>query len=686
MKKTFVTMAAVLLTVTIRAQSPEKMSYQAVIRNSSNALVTNTQVGMRISILKGLATGTAVYAETHTPTTNANGLVSLEIGSGAVENGDFASIDWANDTYFIKTETDPSGGTNYTITGTSQLLSVPYALHAKTAESITGTLSEADPVFTGSAASGITNQDITSWNNKLETEADGSVTNEIQLLNISNDTIYLTNGGFAKLPAGFDGQYSSLTGAPANVSAFANDVGYLTSFTEADSSVTNEIQILSIRNDTIYLSEGGFVKIPPVNWLLTGNAGTADGINFIGTTDNVPLNFKVNNQRSGRIDPGGVTSYGYQAANSNTGARNTGIGYHALFNNTSSGDNTAVGYQAMESNTGSGLNTAVGSHALMKNTTGEWNTAIGASSLTSNTTGTMNTAVGGGALGSNTDGGGNIAVGGGSLNYFKSGTHNTSVGFQCMLNATSGSHNTAIGYQAGGNSVSGSYNVFVGSRAGYNETGSNKLYIANSETNPPLIYGDFSAGLVGIGTATPEAALDVNGDLKVSGNFYAPGTVVQTIIKTSENTSYLDVTTFTEADTGYRISITPKYDNSIFLIEYSFSINTYMSMHNTIFQMQLIRDIGGSETLVGVGPENGTRNRTTYVSRPNNGTDTNDMQNVYLVAKDSGLTVGTTYTYGFKYRRENNGNGTCYFNYSFGDSSIYGFSGIMTMKVTEIAQ
>jgi hypothetical protein len=112
------------------AQAPQKMSYQAVIRNASNALVTNSNVGMRISVLQGTASGTAVYVETQTATTNANGLATLEIGAGTVVSGTFASISWGTNTYFIKTETDPTGGTNYTIVGTSQFLSVPYALFA----------------------------------------------------------------------------------------------------------------------------------------------------------------------------------------------------------------------------------------------------------------------------------------------------------------------------------------------------------------------------------------------------------------------------------------------------------------------------------------------------------------------------------------------------------------------------
>ncbi|MDY2585961.1 hypothetical protein [Winogradskyella aquimaris] len=132
MNKFFTILAALILTATTFAQAPEKMSYQAVVRDSGNALVTDQTVGMQISVLQTTATGTAVYVETQTPTTNTNGLVSLEIGMGAVVSGDFSAIDWSAGPYFIKTETDPTGGTNYTITGTSELLSVPYALHAKT--------------------------------------------------------------------------------------------------------------------------------------------------------------------------------------------------------------------------------------------------------------------------------------------------------------------------------------------------------------------------------------------------------------------------------------------------------------------------------------------------------------------------------------------------------------------------
>ena len=132
MKKLVLSSVVILLGIFINAQAPQKMSYQAVIRNSSGALVTNQAVGIRISILQGSATGSVVFSETYSPNpqTNANGLVTVEIGSGSTITGTFTVINWATGPYFLKTETDPTGGSNYTIVGTSQLLSVPYALHA----------------------------------------------------------------------------------------------------------------------------------------------------------------------------------------------------------------------------------------------------------------------------------------------------------------------------------------------------------------------------------------------------------------------------------------------------------------------------------------------------------------------------------------------------------------------------
>jgi hypothetical protein len=132
MQRISVIAAALVLTVSLFAQSPQKMSYQAIVRNAAGKLVQNSNVGIRISILQGSATGPVVYTETHSATTNANGLVSLEIGAGTT-TGNLSDINWPTGVYFLKTETDPAGSTNYSITGVSQLLSVPYSLFSQVA-------------------------------------------------------------------------------------------------------------------------------------------------------------------------------------------------------------------------------------------------------------------------------------------------------------------------------------------------------------------------------------------------------------------------------------------------------------------------------------------------------------------------------------------------------------------------
>lgn len=167
MKKILQLCFALLFVSVLNAQAPGKFNYQAVVRNAANQLVTGSPVGVRVAILKGSTTGSAVYLETHIPISNANGLVSMEVGSGTVVNGNFSTIDWSNGPYFIKSDFDPTGGTNYTISNTTQLLSVPYALHSNTADKLSNPAAEKDPVYSSSVAFGITKKDTANWNAKL---------------------------------------------------------------------------------------------------------------------------------------------------------------------------------------------------------------------------------------------------------------------------------------------------------------------------------------------------------------------------------------------------------------------------------------------------------------------------------------------------------------------------------------
>ena len=200
MKKLFTLFIIAVLTLSVFAQAPQRLSYQAVIRNSSGGLVTGQAVGMRISILQGSASGTPVYVETHTTTTNANGLATVEIGDGSVVSGTFTGINWGSGTYYLKTETDPAGGSSYTIIGTSQLLSVPYALNSKTSESVADNSVTSAKIAGGSvtgakiAQAGATSGQVLKWNGTTWLPAvdaitlpySGTGTSDGPLFNINN--------------------------------------------------------------------------------------------------------------------------------------------------------------------------------------------------------------------------------------------------------------------------------------------------------------------------------------------------------------------------------------------------------------------------------------------------------------------------------------------------------------------
>ena len=209
---------------TLFAQMPEKFTYQAVVRNSNNQLVVNTQVGVQVVILRGSAQGSIVYGERHTQATNANGLIMLNIGEGNIIAGQFSNIDWSSGVFFISVGIDPVGGTDYTIWSTQQLLSVPYALYAK----------EAGNGFSGNY------NDLTNLPQIPQIPINVSVFN--------NDAGYITMDSIPPIPvvpanvSAFNNDAGYITmdsvppipTVPTNVSAFNNDAGYLQSYTETD--------------------------------------------------------------------------------------------------------------------------------------------------------------------------------------------------------------------------------------------------------------------------------------------------------------------------------------------------------------------------------------------------------------------------------------------------------------------
>ncbi|MEO6453900.1 MAG: tail fiber domain-containing protein [Ginsengibacter sp.] len=260
-------------------------------------------------------------------------------------------------------------------------------------------------------------------------------------------------------------------------------------------------------------------------WLLTGNAGTNASVNFLGTTDNKPLQFKVNNIRAGYIGTlanNGNVFWGYQSGLNTTGHSNIGLGTKALFSNTTESNLIAIGDSALYNNTTGIFNTAVGSKALYSNNEGSSNTAIGISALYSNTTGVNNTANGFSALSSNTEGRDNTANGSGALGYNGTGSENTANGSAALYTNQTGEQNTANGVGALYSNESGSGNIASGVDALHSNTtgpqntanGYNALY-SNIEGGYNTANGSYA--LYSNTTGSGNTALGFGADVS-SGN------------------------------------------------------------------------------------------------------------------------------------------------------------------------
>ena len=294
------------------AQAPQKFTYQAVVRNESNTLVRGT-VGVRITILQGGADGTIVYQETHTAVTNVNGLMTLQVGGGTVLNGDFASIDWANGPYFLKTETDPTGGTYYILENVQQLLSVPYALYAETSgngEGPAGPQGEQGPAGPQGEQGPVGPQGEQGPAGPQGEQGPAGPQGEqgpagpqgeqgptgpqgeqgpagpqgepgvgvAQTLSLDGNDLTISEGNTVTLPAGFSGDYNDLTNPPQipeipeNVSVFNNDAGYIT-MDSIPAIPTVPTNVSAFVNDAGYVTESSLTTNNYItqNDLITNN-------------------------------------------------------------------------------------------------------------------------------------------------------------------------------------------------------------------------------------------------------------------------------------------------------------------------------------------------------------------------------------------------------------------------------
>ncbi|MES2560817.1 MAG: hypothetical protein V4590_13815, partial [Bacteroidota bacterium] len=359
---------ATLLTciIPVLAQNtPDRMSYQAVVRNGSNFLVTNAPVGMRISIIKDSTGAKESYMETHTATTNANGLVTLEIGGGTVVSGIFANIDWENGPYNLKVETDPTGGTNYGLTVISRVLGVPYSIYARFSNCCNNQWHINGNTGTNPAVHFLGTTDNAQLNFRVNNQRAGQID-------------HLLFNTFMGYQAGIGNPTGKWNSGFGNMALRDNTTGH------DNTALGDEVLVFNrTGNQNTGVGEGSLF------FNQNGSNNTAGG--YQAMTKNLSGNSNV--------------AYGVGSLFENTSIHNlvavgdsslyhTGSGFNATTPKTAGIHNTALGSKSLYFNIGGAANTGTGFNALLNNTTGNENTAVGTKALFANVGGSRNTAIG----------------------------------------------------------------------------------------------------------------------------------------------------------------------------------------------------------------------------------------------------------------------------------------------------
>jgi len=503
-----------LLIVPMISFGQNNINYQAIVSNSSGAVISSQSIGVKLSVIYSNANSSAVYSETHTTTTTSSGLINIKLGNGVTESGTFANIDWSTSVIYLKSEVDIGNG--YVNMGTQQIEAVPVALYAKNVNNIN--------INNNNTAIGINSMTTSPTSGQVNTAVGGNT------LNSNSSGEGNTAIGYAALEdntTGFTNVALGQNTLKENTTASQNvAVGYAamrSNVTNGSLTAVGAYSLSSVTTTTYGLTAIGYKSLEnnTTGWNTTALGFMSLNSNTTGA-DNLAL--------------GAVNS-----ESNTTGSANTSVGSHGLKENTIGSDNTTLGYVTLKNNTQGDNNTAVGSRAgEVLNTDSNSNTFLGSGADTvSGTTINNSTAIGSGAIvaANNTiqlgnsnvtlvqtlgtisatafvgDGSGltnmsssgssfldsnntiaiggvvsatnSVAIGKDALAANTSGAHNTAVGKDALKANTTGSLNTANGVEALYSNTTGGSNVANGVGALYsNTTGSRNVAIGNVALAP----------------------------------------------------------------------------------------------------------------------------------------------------------------------------------------------------------
>ncbi len=359
MKRIFFFVALFLLQLSLFSQSPQRLNYQAVVRDNAGVAVASQLVSLRMTILEGSTSGNAVYIETHSVTTNQLGLVTLPVGGGNVVTGTFSTIDWASNTHFMQIEIDLSGASNYALMGTSQLLSVPYALHANTVSNDQVDDADADPAnelqtLSKNGATISLSNNGGSVTDEVD-DADADPANELQSLSLNGLDLSLSNGNTVTLPSGggntLDEAYDE--GGPGIGRVITADAGAVQITTATPNSIALDVDQASTGVAIAAENSNPATAFSAIQGITNSNSTAASAV--VGNSDGAAWGV------SGQISATATAQAGVYGSNlrTNGGHGVRGVGFNGVVGETNQRGGFAVFGENFDVNgTGNGVGVA----------------------------------------------------------------------------------------------------------------------------------------------------------------------------------------------------------------------------------------------------------------------------------------------------------------------------------------